>query len=126
MELETIESFLKSIGEERHLDKFLENEIDLEGFKTMSEKHLKALLEEIGLKPGARMKIISKREAVLGNRGTLKKNGFITFIFHPHSALYMLIPFHLSHVYRFIAYNLHISFYKPTKHALFMLCFYQF
>lgn len=71
MEHPTIESFLKSIGEERHLERFTENEIDMEVFKTLSEKHLKTLLQEIGLKPGAQMKIISKREAVLEKRGNL-------------------------------------------------------
>lgn len=56
------------------MDKFLENEIDMEVFKTLSEKRLKALLEEIDLKLGAQMKIISKREAILENRGMLKKD----------------------------------------------------
>ena len=71
--MESLESFLQSIGEDRHLDTFMENEIDMELLKTLPEKKLKDLLAEIGLKPGTRMKIITKREALLQNKGTLKR-----------------------------------------------------
>lgn len=70
--MESLESFLKSIGEDRHLETFMENEIDMELLKTLPKEDLNELLKDIKLKPGTRMKIISKRETVLENKGTFK------------------------------------------------------
>ncbi|XP_078331754.1 uncharacterized protein LOC111103088 [Crassostrea virginica] len=73
--MESIELFLKNIGEDRLLEKFRENEIDMELLKTLPDKSLDGLLTEIGLKPGTRVKIMHKREEMLKNKvqGTVPK-----------------------------------------------------
>ncbi|XP_078331758.1 uncharacterized protein LOC111101372 [Crassostrea virginica] len=66
--MESIELFLKNIGEVCLLEKFRENKIDMELLKTLPDKSLEGLLTEIGLKPGTRVKIIHKREEMLENK----------------------------------------------------------
>ena len=77
--MESIELFLKNIGEDRLLEKFRENEIDMELLKTLPDKSLDGLLTEIGLKPGTRVKIMHKREEMLKNKGKIEKKIMLDF-----------------------------------------------
>ena len=77
--MESIELFLKNIGEDRLLEKFRKNEIDMELLKTLPDKDLKCLLTDIDLKPGTRMQIIHKREEMLKNKGKIEKKIMLDF-----------------------------------------------
>ena len=59
-----MESFLKSIGKERHLDAFNENEITLDLLKTISRENLEKTLTLLNLNVGTFITIIDAVEAL--------------------------------------------------------------
>lgn len=71
--MESIELFLKNIGEDALLEKFRENQIDMELMETLSDKDFECLLTKIGLRPNTRTKIMCKREEMLNNKGKIEK-----------------------------------------------------
>lgn len=60
MENKDIDSFLRKIGEERFIDLFKENEIGFQLLMDMSEKHFKETLQQLGLKLGTQMKMLTE------------------------------------------------------------------
>lgn len=59
-----MESFLKSIGKERHLDAFNKNEITLDLLKTLSRENLEKTLTLLNLNVGTFMSIIDAVETL--------------------------------------------------------------
>ena len=56
--MEAIDTFLRKLGQERFIDVFVENELDLDLLKDLSEDELKETLKELNLPLGPRMKIL--------------------------------------------------------------------
>nr|XP_022291053.1 GTPase IMAP family member 4-like [Crassostrea virginica] len=71
-----MESFLKSIGKERHLDAFNKNEITLDLLKTLSRENLEKTLTLLNLNVGTFMSIIDAVE-------TLKIKGAVNEVVKP-------------------------------------------
>lgn len=56
--MEAIDTFLRRIGQERFIEVFVENELDLDLLKDLSVDELKETLKELNLPLGPRLKIL--------------------------------------------------------------------
>nr|XP_022299409.1 GTPase IMAP family member 7-like isoform X4 [Crassostrea virginica] len=64
--MESIETFLRHLGQERFIEIFLDNELDLDLLKSLSEDELKETLKELNLPLGPRMKILKGVQSFKG------------------------------------------------------------
>ena len=60
------ETFLRHLGQERFIEIFLDNELDLDLLKSLSEDELKETLKELNLPLGPRMKILKGVQSFKG------------------------------------------------------------
>ena len=75
-----MEEFLRNIGEQRHLNVFERNGIEIDVLKTLPANLLKTTLEELGLMLGTQLKIISAVESMKG-KGIYTKIQNKSFLF---------------------------------------------
>ena len=64
--MESIETFLRKLGQARFEDTFHLNEVDLDLLKSLSEDELKETLKELNLPLGPRMKILKGVQSFKG------------------------------------------------------------
>lgn len=64
--MESIEKFLRNLGQERFIEIFLDNELDIDILKSLSEDELKETLKELNLPLGPRMKILKGVQSLKG------------------------------------------------------------
>lgn len=74
-DLETIETFLQSLGLETFVTSFLENDIDLKLLLDLPEPELKAMLIDMNLPIGSRYKIMQGIRNLIAN-GKFKRVDF--------------------------------------------------
>lgn len=64
--MESTETFLRKLGQERFIEIFLDNELDLDILKSLSEDELKETFKELNLPLGPRMKIFKGVQSLKG------------------------------------------------------------
>ena len=69
--MESIKTFLRNLGQERFIEIFVENELNLDLLKSLSEDELKETLKELYFPLGPRMKILKGIQSIKGE-GVLK------------------------------------------------------